>query len=94
MSEVKSAMLHSFEGGKAVLIVVDEDYQIDTVSGDVNTLRYLVSETDLPNFVWRHNTNDPGIRTVDTDGNSYLGRRAGWNAMKALNLSGKKKAAS
>ena len=90
---VKSAMLHSFEGGKAVLIVVDEDYRIDTVSGDANSLRMLAGDADLPGFVWRHNTGDPGIRTVDVKNGKYLGRVAGGQVVSAL-FPRKKKAES
>lgn len=85
-------MLHSFQSGGAVLVIVDEDYHINTLSGDVNTLRFLVGNSDLPNFAWRHNTNDPGLCTVETENGRYNGRISGGRAMEYIRQHEKKAA--
>ena len=82
--EVRSAMLFSFKSGDAVLVIIDEDYQINTVSGDVNTLRYLAADAELPNFKWRHNTGDPALRTVESEGCTYHGRVSGDRSIEYL----------
>ena len=52
MSEVKSAMLHEYQGEHGTLIMVTEDYEIHTMTSDENHLREILAlfDAELPNF--------------------------------------------
>lgn len=60
--QVKSAVLSSSyeSNGWAVLTLVDEDYEIHTISGHIESLRLILQDIELPNFEWRH-ASDGGV---------------------------------
>lgn len=86
--EVKSSLLHSRKDGSAVLILVDENYEIHQLSGELETMRLLLQDVDLPNFIWRH-ASDSGVYQAGTAG--YEGRYGG-NGLALIDQYRKKKA--
>jgi hypothetical protein len=94
MVEVKSALLQSFQGGEAVLVIVDEDYELHTITADVNTLCLILEGADLPGLRWRHSTKDPAIRVVERRGGEYRHRAQGGDALGLIEEYRKRKAAA
>lgn len=51
--EIKSAVLHEKFGEHSTLIIVDENYNIYTLTGGDDTFHFLLQGVDLPNFSHR-----------------------------------------
>ena len=56
--EIKSAMLREWRNGFSCLIVVDEDYDIHTVSAESETMSVFLEGVELPNFKWLRSSDD------------------------------------
>jgi hypothetical protein len=51
--EIKSAVLHEKFGEHSTLIIVDEEYNIHTLTSDDATFYFMLQDVDLPNFKHR-----------------------------------------
>ena len=74
MTEIKRAVLYTNDQGFSQLNLVDEDYEIHSVTGAVETLRLILQDVDLPNYTWRHSSDG---RSYYADGPKYKGRYTG-----------------
>ncbi len=74
MSEVKNAVLFTNDSGFAQLNLVDENYEIHSLTGPVETLRIILQGVELPNYTWRHSSDG---RTYHAEGPRYKGRYGG-----------------
>ena len=79
--EIKSAVLHEKFGEHSTLIVVDEDYNIHTLTGDDATFHFLLEGVELPNFIHRRGSADHLWYEVNR--HEYRGY---YHAEEALNL--------
>ena len=79
--EIKSAVLHEKFGEHSTLIIVDEDYNIHTLTADDEVFHFLLQDVELPNFKHRRASGD---RVYEANNHEYKGYYGG--ATEALNL--------
>jgi hypothetical protein len=89
--EVKSAMLRTWHDEKGVLTLVDEHYEIHSISGSVEVMRLLLQDVELPNFKWVHSSDG---RAYYAEGHEYKGRYDGSFSLKVLDQYRKEKASA
>lgn len=79
--EIKGAVLHEKFGQHSTLIVVDEDYNIHTLTGEDATFHFMLQDVELPNFSHRRVSSSG---TYEANRRGYCGYYGGGYAIELI----------